>query len=475
MVDVSKINQVDGVVILDSPSPNSREFNLSNIASQHVGSLDDQNRLLGNLTSFGEGEIKSRFLSSVGTKLDSYIAGLPVDSKLAGIYNLKFVQSGLSYFGIAPTASGFVAEGFLGNAIASSGLGRAAVFIQAKTGINLGVKMAAKAGAKVVEKAALTGGEVAVEGTTGVGIAATVTAALAPVLGPLAPVVGAIVGFLVDVVGAKIIEWISSKIPWKKIAPWLIGGGVFLVAGPIAGVTVGIGTLALVSGVNLGVIGLFFRALGGSVYERVIKIFIITFILFCVTVIIVLFIINSGAYVVPPTSGTFVSCGGDSTEKPTAADIIYSNDGKYVFPLANAHNTSLSCTHWDKSLATDIFTAHTKGDHYPVLAYTSGTIFEISLNDSLGGKYIILKGNDGRYYYYAHNCTLYVKSGDPVRVGDVIATTDNTGSAAKTAEHSHFAISNHPNFTSGGTFCPSKEFEEKFNLGKCNSSNECVP
>ncbi|MEK7061367.1 MAG: M23 family metallopeptidase, partial [Patescibacteria group bacterium] len=196
-------------------------------------------------------------------------------------------------------------------------------------------------------------------------------------------------------------------------------------------------------------------------------------VVFPILIAIILFIINSGAYIVPPLSNLTTSC--DSTEKPTAVDTIFSSDGKYVFPLANAQNISLSCTHWDHRLATDIFTQHLRGDQYPVLAYTSGVIEGTSLNDSKGGKYIILSGNDGRYYYYAHNCALFVKAGDSVNVGDVIAVTDNTGSAANTPEHLHFAISKFPNFFNGGTVCPSKEFENKFNLGRCAPANECVP
>ena len=113
----------------------------------------------------------------------------------------------------------------------------------------------------------------------------------------------------------------------------------------------------------------------------------------------------------------------------------------------------------------------------PVIAYTSGTVAFIVEDDELGGKYIILKGNDNRYYYYAHNCALFVKKGQTVSVGEVIATTNRTGqNAAITPEHLHFAIGPSTLFPDGGgTVCPQTDFEDKFSLDRCSPVKQCAP
>lgn len=203
---------------------------------------------------------------------------------------------------------------------------------------------------------------------------------------------------------------------------------------------------------------------------------------------LILFIINSGAYIVPPQGGVAsggapqqggAECPAQSAPRPVATDVRFSSDGKYAFPLAPYGRTYYTCGHWDGGRASDMGIngitekGFTGRGTIPVIAYTSGTIKSISLNDSKGGKYMILAGDDSRFYYYAHNCALYVEVGQRVNVGDVLATTDNTGSAAQSVEHLHFAISNQPSFFYGGTVCPSTDFEAKFGLGRCSSAQQC--
>lgn len=215
---------------------------------------------------------------------------------------------------------------------------------------------------------------------------------------------------------------------------------------------------------------------------------------------LVIFIINAGGYIVPVSTtisevGTIISlpppsdgtdptgpgaaCPNANAPKPVATGVLYSADGKYAFPMAPANRTYYTCGHWDGTKASDMGIngitekGWTGKGGIPVVAYTSGTITAISLNDSKGGKYIILAGNDGRYYYYAHNCALYVTPGQRVTVGEVMATTDNTGSAATSVEHVHFAISNVPNFIYNGTVCPSTDFQQKFGMNRCAASAQC--
>ncbi|MFZ2199742.1 MAG: peptidoglycan DD-metalloendopeptidase family protein [Microgenomates group bacterium] len=172
-------------------------------------------------------------------------------------------------------------------------------------------------------------------------------------------------------------------------------------------------------------------------------------------------------------------CNAQSQPKPSPGNIIFSNDKKYAFPVSGF--TDYACYHWDGVMAVDIFTGQSAYQdpekNLPVVAYTSGTVSMVVMNDELGGKYIILKGDDGRYYYYAHNCGIYVSAGQRVSVGEVMATTDQSGkNAAITPEHSHFAISTAENFFEGGSICPQKDFYEKFSSLKdrCNINTMCT-
>lgn len=242
-----------------------------------------------------------------------------------------------------------------------------------------------------------------------------------------------------------------------------IGGLAALVGGGVAAGSIAAALARLRSSFLFGLTNFIFPGIGLPL--------LITFIGIPVLIVIVLYIINTSAYVVPPfrTGGIPENCISDTTTKPTATSVMYSDDGRYAFPVDGV--TDAACYHWDGQLNVDIWP---QSEQAPVLAYTSGTIYMISTTDPKGGKYIILQGNDGRYYYYAHNCSLFVKAGDTVSVGDVIATTDSTGSAANTGAHLHFSISVFPNFIHGGTVCPSTDFTDKFSsYTSCPPEKQC--
>lgn len=59
---------------------------------------------------------------------------------------------------------------------------------------------------------------------------------------------------------------------------------------------------------------------------------------------------------------------------------------------------------------------------------------------SSGGNYVTVLGPKWRVYYYAHLNEILVKEGDFVSHKSLIGTVGNTGSAAKTPSHLHFAI-----------------------------------
>jgi hypothetical protein len=320
-----------------------------------------------------------------------------------------------------------------------------------------------------------------------------VGAALAATLGAAAPIVGHIVGLIVGYIIGKIIDpiLIFIKRHWPKILAALavlygMAAGVpILMLGGIVG-----GTVAIVGGatVTTFISGAFavFIAYMTATTINILRIFIYAIIILAVFTGVI-YIINTSALMVPPNikfgggggGGGIVptDCQDNSYPKPTNVTPLLSGAyaDKYAFPIAPYTETSHPCYHWDGEYAVDVFTKSTR---LPVVAYTSGTVNMVVMDDSMGGKYVILAGDDGRYYYYAHNCAVYVKQGEKVKVGDVLAVSDTTGSAAGTPEHLHFAINVNNGNTfigGGGDYCPQTDFEDKFNIGICPDVNtNCV-
>ncbi|WP_460053087.1 M23 family metallopeptidase [Spirochaeta dissipatitropha] len=127
----------------------------------------------------------------------------------------------------------------------------------------------------------------------------------------------------------------------------------------------------------------------------------------------------------------------------------YSSDGKYVFPLAvDPAHLSWTRYHWDGGNAVDIEVAprfsadspeYRSITRAPVLAVTGGTA--IPLDNLRGGYSVVLQGDDGLQYYYAHLREQQFSS--PVRVerGDIIGRVGSTGQWAQFLEpHLHFSI-----------------------------------
>jgi hypothetical protein len=303
-IDISKIDEyknIEDVKIEFSTVPQEgfKEFDFNQqIVSPSIENLNQESLLLNDLKGLGKGEIKSRVLLDIGNRLETYVAKLPTNSLLAKTYNSEIVQLGMSSLGVVKAVPWVAVEGsFLGKIIIGSGFGKVAGFIQTKTGINLGIKIATKEAVKTTTKAG-----VATVAKTGLkALFSKITAALGSAAGPI----GTILAWL----GGELLVKIAEKIPWKKILPFLVGGAAFLIAGPVIGVVVGVGTLALVSGgiravtlagIGSGIAG-FFGALGGAFLGAIGMPILITLLVFPVVVALILFIINSGAYLVPPT------------------------------------------------------------------------------------------------------------------------------------------------------------------------------
>lgn len=82
---------------------------------------------------------------------------------------------------------------------------------------------------------------------------------------------------------------------------------------------------------------------------------------------------------------------------------------------------------------TDIFAPHGS----PIYAVVSGVIAG-TRSGGLGGKSLILRGDNGDSYYYAHNSAHSVGAGERVRAGERIGSVGATGNAAGGAAHVHF-------------------------------------
>lgn len=76
----------------------------------------------------------------------------------------------------------------------------------------------------------------------------------------------------------------------------------------------------------------------------------------------------------------------------------------------------------------------------PVVAAVPGTVTLSGPSGGLGGTRVWVRGDDGRYYYYAHLSFTSVQAGQRVEAGHVLGGVGNTGNARTTPAHLHFSI-----------------------------------
>jgi len=86
-------------------------------------------------------------------------------------------------------------------------------------------------------------------------------------------------------------------------------------------------------------------------------------------------------------------------------------------------------------------------DDANVLCACGGTVYRLQDWDGVTrsgggmqtyGNLVIVRGTDGRFYYYAHLRSYCVKAGQAVKVGDKLGVMGTTG--ASTGNHTHFEI-----------------------------------
>ncbi|KKU10664.1 MAG: hypothetical protein UX14_C0011G0001, partial [Parcubacteria group bacterium GW2011_GWF1_45_5] len=176
--------------------------------------------------------------------------------------------------------------------------------------------------------------------------------------------------------------------------------------------------------------------------------------------------------------GPIISGGSEScpTMRPQATGVKKS--GNYAFPLAYRSDQTIppgtflyyTCKHWELATknATDMFSNVSANlSHLPTIAYTNGTV------RAIWEDWLKLQGDDGRWYFYAHQCNIFVQVGQHVNAGDVLGVTGKVGVnvTSATPEHLHFAINSSSKADDfpggGGDICASQDFEAKFNLHQC--------
>ena len=278
----------------------------------------------GALTGFGSSALAAQWAPR----------GLPMlmGPQIAGLLTGGGIQNGM--LTSSPVVSKIIFDANIGNlSFRVMGFAKGPISLYTAGG-SLGEKGFALALAKVPGKTLLgtvstqAGGQIVAKGLPAV--LSKVFAFFASV----GPVVGTAIGAFVGWAVGKIAE----KIPWKKIKEWsaaILGGVAGLIALPFIGLGgalgIGLGTAGISAALGGGLGGLtlsgigsgiadFFGALGGAFLGAVGTPILVTLLTFPVIVALILFIINSGAYVVPQISTAGITCDATQTAESPAAN-----------------------------------------------------------------------------------------------------------------------------------------------------------
>ncbi|KKU10246.1 MAG: hypothetical protein UX13_C0016G0003 [Candidatus Woesebacteria bacterium GW2011_GWB1_45_5] len=297
------------VSLSDTQIEGTATVNLYQMGQGYIQLLQNQSAFFDNIGSLAQTEAKSFLMGQARLWLDGQIAGM--SPEIAGVYDSAAVQNALKLAGFGqPVAFGETAFGSVILKIPG-----APAFLEGLGG-SLGIDLVGGAGtaaATAATEAAVTVGSGAAT-SAATAITAEITgAAAAPVTGGLS----LIISIIVAIVGPKVIKFIKDNAQKysKFIVGLVVGTFGFLLAGGsilggILGFGIGYGGAAALTG-GLPAVGAaassFFS--GASTAAGIIwttflagagKPILITLFVFPVVVAFILFIINSGAYIVPP-------------------------------------------------------------------------------------------------------------------------------------------------------------------------------
>lgn len=291
-----------------------RVFSLTQIPSRYYQFVTSESSFLRNLEASDQTTIINQLNRSFFTQLDSQISKLSPGVSIGVTWSSASFRNALPDTSFTETQYWGAQEGsLLGRVALSFGFGRVTDFIGKKTGINLSTQKLVGA---AVEKGA--------EALTGTGLAASITAAFSWT-GPLAPIIGVIGAYLVKSAAGKLVSGVIGGIKDfavrnKDVLFGLVGASFGFILGGTGGAALGgfglFGLSRFMSGgipgmrANLtslgngltGVAGGAWQAFAGAIGIPIVA----TLIGLPILVALILFIINSGAYLVPP-GGQFLS------------------------------------------------------------------------------------------------------------------------------------------------------------------------
>ena len=262
------------------------------------GSLNEvfNNPSFGEAKSFVSPQLKETAFSKIASLPKTGLLG-----KLSQFTTSRSFDSIAPFLGL-PTQMSYTGTTFFGKMITTF-LPEYAPLITnftARLGIDIGIKALAPVTGKSIE--------------TGIASLAAKSAAgkaVGGVISKFLTVLGGLTSwatFGLSLIGGWLLGKIIEKIPWKKVLPWIVGIPVFVMVSPVAGVAAGLGTFWLLSGLPLKAasfqIGSFFARIGASMAITIGTPIVVAIIVFPILVAIILFIINSGAYIVPPKSSS---------------------------------------------------------------------------------------------------------------------------------------------------------------------------
>lgn len=224
------------------------------------------------------------------------------------------------------------------------------------------------------------------------------------------------------------------------------GGAIGSVFGPV-GLVVGASIGAAAGGITFGAQAAGLVALGGFVTTSVIASIAvplaIIFVLVPLFVALTLFIINSGAYVVP---GGEALVGGNFGTLPTGCPAqmwpLSTNRGEtYTVTQGPGGGVSHGPPNYPYQEAIDIGPTNDLGRKASVIITHPG-IVKVAGVDEYGGNYVEVIDTCGGNFRtsYAHMLNLAVKVGDTVKEGSLVGQIGNTGFA--TNIHVHYSFLN---------------------------------
>ncbi|PHV72252.1 hypothetical protein CS063_01895 [Sporanaerobium hydrogeniformans] len=128
--------------------------------------------------------------------------------------------------------------------------------------------------------------------------------------------------------------------------------------------------------------------------------------------------------------------GTKARPKNGASESVKAPAGLFMHPLNGKGRISSSYGYRGSEYHKGIDIAAPAGT--PIYAAAAGKVIYASYNSGGYGKMIIIDHGNGYKTYYAHNSSLYVRTGDQVSKGENIAGVGNTGMS--TGNHLHFEI-----------------------------------